>query len=71
MHTHANTHLTQMGLLRNLDPRPSVQPYELELPGDLIHIDVKKPARFRKVGHRNTDNRQKGRSAGVDYDGFT
>ena len=34
----------------------------------LIHIDVKKLARFRKVGHRITGNRQQGRSAGVGYD---
>lgn len=34
----------------------------------LRHIDVKKLARFRKVGHRITGNRQQGRSAGVGYD---
>ena len=41
------------------------QRYERETPGDLIHIDVKKLARFRRVGHRITGNRQQGRSAGV------
>jgi hypothetical protein len=45
-----------------------VQRYVREHPGDLIHIDVKKLARFRKVGHRITGNRQQGRSAGVGYD---
>ena len=46
-----------LGRLRNLDPKPPVQRYERERPGDLIHIDVKKLARFRKVGHRITGNR--------------
>jgi hypothetical protein len=54
--------------LRNLDPKPPVQSCERERPGDLIHIDVKKLARFRKVGHSIAGNRQQGRSAGVGYD---
>jgi hypothetical protein len=45
-----------------------VQRYVREHPGDLIHIDVKKLARFRKVDHRITGNRQQVRSAGVGYD---
>ena len=45
-----------------------MQRYERDTPGDLIHIDVKKLARFREVGHRITGNRQQGRSAGVGYD---
>lgn len=57
-----------LGRSRNLEPKPPVQRYEWEHPGDLIHIDVKKLARFRKVGHRITGNRQRGRSAGVGYD---
>jgi transposase InsO family protein len=57
-----------LGRLRNLEPKPPVQRYERERPGDLIHIDVKKLARFRKMGHRITGNRQQGRSAGVGYD---
>jgi len=57
-----------LGRLRNLEPKPSVQRYEREHPGDLIHIDVKKLARFRKVGHRITGNRQQCRSTGVGYD---
>jgi transposase InsO family protein len=57
-----------LGRLRNLEPKPPVQRYEREHPGDLIHIDVKKLARFRKIGHRITGNRQQGRSAGVGYD---
>ena len=57
-----------LGRLRNLEPKPPVQRYERERPGDLLHIDVKKLARYRKVGHRITGNRQQGRSTGVGYD---
>jgi transposase InsO family protein len=60
--------LLGLGRLRNLEPKPPVQGYERETPGDLIHIDVKKLARFREVGHRITGNRQQGRSSGVGYD---
>nr|WP_051016979.1 hypothetical protein [Cyanobium gracile] len=56
------------GRLRNLEPRSPVQRCEWERPGDLIHIDVKSLARFRKVGHRITGDRQLGRSYGVGYD---
>jgi transposase InsO family protein len=57
-----------LGRLRNLDPKPPEQRYERDHLGALIHIDVKKLARFRKLGHRITGNRQQGRSAGVVYD---
>ena len=57
-----------LGRLRNLEPKQPVQRYEWERPGDLIHVDVKTLARFRKVGHRITGNRQQGRSYGVGYD---
>ncbi len=57
-----------LGRLRSLEPKPPIQRYERERPGDLIHIDVKKLARFRKIGHRITGNPQQGRSAGVGYD---
>jgi transposase len=57
-----------VGRLRNLEPKPTVQRYEWERPGDLLHIDVKTLARFRKVGHRITSDRKKGRSYGVGYD---
>jgi len=59
---------TGLGPSRNLDPKPTVQRYECERPGDLIHIDIKSLARFRKVGHRITGDRQQGRSTGVGYD---
>ena len=57
-----------LGRLRNLDPKPPVHRYERERPGDLIHIDVKKLARFREIGHRITGRRQQDRSAGLGYD---
>jgi hypothetical protein len=57
-----------LGRLRNLQPRPQVQRYEWERPGDLIHADVKSLARFRKAAHRITGNRQQGGSTGVGYD---
>ena len=57
-----------LGRLRNLEPRPPVQRYEWERPGDLIHVDIKSLARFRQIGHRITGDRQKGRSYGVGYD---
>jgi len=43
--------------LRNLDPKPPVQRYEREIPDDIIHIDIKKLARFRQVGDRITGSR--------------
>ncbi len=54
--------------LQNLEPKHPVQRYEWTQLGDLIHIVLKKLARFRKMGHRITGNRQQGRSAGVVYD---
>ena len=57
-----------LGRLRNLEPKPPVQRYEWERPGDLIHIDVKTLARFRRVEHRITGVRQQGRSTGVGDD---
>jgi transposase len=59
------------GRLRSLEPKPPVQRYERETLGDLIHIDVNKLARFRKVGHRTTGKRHQGRSMGVGYDRVT
>lgn len=62
--------LSRLGLerLRNLEPQAPVQRYELLRPGDLICIDVKSLARFRKVGHRITGERQQGRSYRVGED---
>ena len=42
--------------------------YERRRPGDLIHIDIKKLARFKRIGHRINGDRRKGRSENVGYD---
>jgi hypothetical protein len=54
--------------LQNLDPKPPVQRYERQTASDLIYIDVKKLARFRRVGHRITGKRQQGSSTGAGSD---
>jgi hypothetical protein len=37
-----------LGRLRNLEPKPLLQRYEWERPGDLIHVDVKTLAQLRR-----------------------
>ena len=41
-----------------LEPAPPVRRYERERPGELLHLDVKKLARFQRPGHRVTGNRR-------------
>jgi transposase InsO family protein len=55
--------------LSRLTPKPAVVRYERQRPGELLHLDVKKLGRFRRVGHRITSNRALGRSwrAGWDF----
>jgi transposase InsO family protein len=48
----------KLSRLRDLEPRPPVQRYEHPHPGDLLHLDTKKLARFLKPGHRVTGNPQ-------------
>jgi transposase InsO family protein len=43
--------------LEVLDPKPPVQRYEHEQPGELVHLDTKRLARFRRPGHRVTGDR--------------
>ena len=40
--------------LSALDPKPPVQRYEHPYPGSMVHLDIKKLARFRVPGHRVT-----------------
>jgi len=47
-----------------LAPRPPVVRYERARPGELLHLDVKKLGRFRRVGHRITGDRQRGHARG-------
>ena len=43
--------------LQELEPKPPVQRYEHDKPGELVHLDTKRLVRFRKPGHRVTGNR--------------
>jgi transposase InsO family protein len=53
--------------LRDLEPARFTQRYEYRRPGELVHIDIKKIARFERVGHRIHGDRTK-RSRRVGYD---
>ena len=54
--------------LRSLDPPPPVVRYEHKHPGDLIHFDIKRLARFREPGYRVTgDRRKESRGVGWEY----
>jgi transposase InsO family protein len=54
--------------LEVLDPKPVVQRYEREHPGELVHLDTKRLARFRQPGHRMTGTRQlRSRCAGWQF----
>jgi transposase InsO family protein len=44
--------------LADLEPAAPENRYEHAQPGQLLHLDIKKLARFRKPGHRVTGNRQ-------------
>jgi transposase InsO family protein len=51
-----------------LDPKPPVQRYEHEQPGELVHLDTKRLVRFRRPGHRVTGDRSVDtRGAGWQY----
>jgi transposase InsO family protein len=41
-----------------LDPPPPVRRYQRQLPGELIHLDIKKLARIERPSHRVTGNRR-------------
>jgi len=43
--------------LSRLEPAVPVQRYEYAAPGELIHLDIKKLARFAQTGHRITGDR--------------
>lgn len=54
--------------LRSLDPKEPDNRYEHEAMGDMLHVDIKKLARFHAPGHRATGDRSLGRSAGAGHD---
>jgi transposase InsO family protein len=47
-----------MNRLRSLDPPPPVVRYEHNHPGNLVHFDIKRLARFMRPGHAVTGNPQ-------------
>jgi transposase InsO family protein len=54
--------------LARLTPKPPIVRYEREQPGELLHLDVKKLGRFRKVGHRiHGDRARNTPRAGWDF----
>jgi transposase InsO family protein len=59
----------RLGLARRPRPAaPPVQRYERALPGELVHLDIKKLGRFRRVGHRiHGDHGRRSRGIGSEY----
>lgn len=54
--------------LSQLEPAPVYRRYERAVPGELLHLDVKKLGRIVQVGHRITgDWRHRDRTAGWEY----
>jgi transposase InsO family protein len=56
----------ELNRLEVLDPKPAVQRYEHDHPGELVHLDIKRLSRFWRPGHRLTGNRL-GQSDGAGY----
>ncbi|MFQ5830965.1 MAG: IS481 family transposase [Candidatus Methylomirabilia bacterium] len=56
-----------LGRLKPLEPRAPARRYEYAAPGELLHLDVKKLARFWRIGHRITGDRRGG-SDGAGWD---
>ncbi len=57
-----------LGRLELLEPKAPARRYERSAPGELLHLDVKKLARFWRVGHRITGDRRGGSNgAGWDF----
>lgn len=62
--------LRRHGLTRlaALEPPPPVRRYQRALPGELIHLDIKKLARIERLGHRITGNRQRDHVRGAGWE---
>ena len=62
-------HLRRLGLgrLAALEPSEPARRYNRARAGELVHLDVKKLARFRRIGHRITGNRR-GQSEGAGWE---
>jgi transposase InsO family protein len=61
--------LKRLGLnkLSALEPA-EVRRYERDNPGELIHIDIKKLGRFKRIGHRITGTREGCRNVGAGWE---
>jgi len=59
----------RLGLARIPRPAsPPVQRYERATPGELVHLDIKKLGRFRRVGHRiHGDHGRRSRGSGSEF----
>ena len=59
----------RLGLARRPRPvPPPVRRYERAVPGELVHLDIKKLGRFRRVGHRiHGDYGRRSRGSGVEF----
>jgi transposase InsO family protein len=56
-----------LGQLAALEPKAPIRRYERRRPGDLVHLDIKKLARFDKPGHRVTGSRR-GQNSRVGFE---
>ena len=61
--------LSQLGMARleGLAERPPLVRYEWAWPGQLVHLDIKKPGRIGRVGHRITGDRH-GQARGIGWE---
>ena len=58
----------KLSRVRDLEPKLPVQRYEHALPGDLLHLDIKKLGRIVRPSHRVTgDRRDSAAGAGWEY----
>ena len=57
-----------LGRLKSLEPPIPILRYERALPGEMIHLDIKKLGRFEVEGHRITGDRRQGRSRKAGWD---
>jgi transposase InsO family protein len=56
-----------LGQLAAIEPKAPIRRYQRRRPGDLVHLDIKKLARFDKPGHRVTGSRR-GQNSKVGFE---
>jgi hypothetical protein len=54
--------------LQHLEPRLPVRRYQWQRPGEMIPVDTRQLARFRKVEHQITGDRRLGCTRGAQYE---